>query len=224
MAKISTKTSMKIVSFTGAQNTGKSTLLSECHKRISIGRGEFIPEVTRKVKREYGVVINEGSGLDCQYLIAAEHLQNALRRCPFAIAADQENGNKTGITELRVLDRCAIDGYIYAQYLAKQYDDKPAEHSWFKLVNHSRNVLNMVQGKYDLIFYTEPEDIEIVDDGERSIDVEFRNGIIKLYEQYIKDALPSVYDKIVRLKGTVEERMETIIERLTGIGVKCFEK
>ena len=49
-----------------------------------------------------------------------------------------------------------------------------------------------------------------MDDGERSIDIEFRNKMIETFEQAIISYDDLLKDKIVRLKGTVEERMEAI--------------
>ena len=60
-----------------------------------------------------------------------------------------------------------------------------------------------------LFFYPNPHEIKIEDDGERSTDVEFRNAIIDKYESYYLNQY-QWKDKIVRLKGTVEERMDMV--------------
>jgi nicotinamide riboside kinase len=206
---------MKIVSFTGAHCTGKTTLLQACKHRYGGVQVEVVPEVTRKVKREYGEEINEGSTLACQYLIAAEHLQNAFRRCEFeTVESCPPLPGSPGITKLRILDRCAVDGFIYAQYLAKQQTDEVAEALWWKLQAHDRNLLTMVQDRYDILFYTDPSDVDLVDDGVRSTNDEFREGIIKGFEKFISDAGPNMYNRIVRLKGTVEERLEVIDQKI----------
>ena len=57
-----------------------------------------------------------------------------------------------------------------------------------------------------VFFYTNPSDVAIVDDGERSTDTEFRDEIIQLFEYFRDD----VKDKIVTVSGTVEERMKQI--------------
>ena len=67
--------------------------------------------------------------------------------------------------------------------------------------------------KIDIIFYTEPE-VPLVDDGERSVDVEFRDGIVKLFEEAIKHfKIP-----VVRLSGNMKERMTTIYKTLDNYG------
>ena len=73
------------------------------------------------------------------------------------------------------------------------------------------NIYNSLYNKYDVIFYTDPEDVELVDDGERSADKKFRDDIITNFENRIKRL-----NNVVVLKGTVEKRLETI--------KKTFEK
>jgi hypothetical protein len=65
----------------------------------------------------------------------------------------------------------------------------------------------------DVIFYTEPDSIPIEDDGVRSVDVKFRQEIIDRYEQLFKENY-FWQDKVVRLYGSVEERMETILNKI----------
>ena len=48
-----------LISFTGAQSTGKTTLLNACCNNKRFRKFHCIPEVTRKVAREQHVDINE---------------------------------------------------------------------------------------------------------------------------------------------------------------------
>jgi len=73
------------------------------------------------------------------------------------------------------------------------------------------NIYNSLYDKYDIIFYTDPADVELVDDGERSADKKFRNDIINSFEDRIKEL-----NNVVVLTGTVEERLDTV--------KKTFEK
>jgi len=68
---------------------------------------------------------------------------------------------------------------------------------------------------YDIIFYTNPYDIELVDDGERSINKEFRNNMITTFEHVLSRYDDLLKDKLVKLNGTVEERMEAIKIRIS---------
>jgi len=72
--------------------------------------------------------------------------------------------------------------------------------------------------RLDIVFYTSPKDIPLEDDGERSVDIEFREYIIKEFERIISIIKENREQKdiplIVSLEGTVEERMNTILNTL----------
>ena len=68
--------------------------------------------------------------------------------------------------------------------------------------------------KYDVVFYTNPHDVPLVDDGERSADINFRNDIIELFENYLPDL-----NNVVTLSGTVEERLKIVKETLEERGL-----
>ena len=92
-----------IVSFTGAQSTGKTTLLN--HLVDKNPYVTFVEEVTRRVKREFNLPINEDGGNVTQYMIMADHVANVYRKTE---------------SELTVLDRCAVDGVVYTRWLQLQ--------------------------------------------------------------------------------------------------------
>ena len=62
----------------------------------------------------------------------------------------------------------------------------------------------MLIPKIDVIFYTDPA-IPLIDDGERSIDVDFRNSIIDKFNFYIKSL-----NNVIKLSGSVEDRLDKI--------------
>jgi len=182
-----------LIAFSGAQSSGKSTLLEECKKLPQLTGYSFVEEVTRRIKRENNVPINNDSdNYDyTQILITADHIKN------------MKMNNA-------VLDRCSLDGYIYTRYffdagkVSKQIYDFSAQ--------------TYLQGglfSYDLIFYTDPN-IPLVDDGVRSTDKQFRDGIINLFETELKllSTINIHRPLIVRLKGNVKDRIETIKEVL----------
>ena len=179
-----------IVSFTGAQSTGKTTLLNilkEKNKDIN-----FIDEVTRRIKREYDLPINEDGGDVTQYMIMADHIANVYRK--------YEN-------DLVVLDRCALDGVVYTRWLQMEGKVSPSTFT------NACLIYSQIINKYDVIFYTDPADVKLEDDGERSTDVNFRNSIIKLFEDRLKNL-----DNVVVLSGTVEERLETVKKTVEAFG------
>ena len=193
-----------LIGFTGAQCTGKTTLLNLLKDRLcgnkwtqgsdGVYRDDwsFVPEVTRKVMRE-GLKINESGDDLTQLFILKEHLQNH---------TVNENENW-------ILDRCILDGYVFTRWLHEQ----GSVQRW--VLNYACGLLSMLGERLDYILYTEPDDIPIEDDGERSVNSQFRNDIVDIYEEIIGCSMSTPgrdtwRGKIVRLSGSVEQRMETI--------------
>lgn len=178
------------VSFTGAQSTGKTTLLNKCKEVYKDYK--FVDEVTRYVRRTYDVKINEIGGTETQLYILAEHIKNHLK--------PDEN---------LILDRCILDGYVYTKY--QVVNGKVSE----QVLHAFNGVFAVLIDKLDYIFYTDPSDVKLIDDGERSVDFKFREDIIAMFEDLITYKLsPKNKQKIIRLSGTVEERMKIIEEYL----------
>ena len=173
-----------LVSFTGAQSTGKTTLLNILEKHNS--DINFIPEVTRKIKRELSLDINESGGWQTQQFITTQHLKNAYKHNLYA-------GAHT------ILDRCALDGYVYTLWLYR-YQGLPSF-----CVEYARAAPEELKSQYDVIFYTCPDGIKLEDDGERSANSVFRDQIIDIFEREIRGC-----DNVVTLLGSVEERLQQI--------------
>ena len=174
------------VSFTGAQSTGKTTLLNKCKEVYKDYK--FVDEVTRYVRKTYDVKINEIGGTETQLYILAEHIKNHLK--------PDKN---------LILDRCILDGYVYTKY--QVVNGKVSE----QVLHAFNGVFAVLFDKLDYIFYTDPSDVKLVDDGERSVDYKFRDDIIELFESLITHKMsPKNREKVIRLSGTVEERMKTI--------------
>jgi nicotinamide riboside kinase len=179
-----------LVSFTGAQSTGKTTLLNACKEIYSSDYG-FVDEVTRLVRREHNVPINEEGTDITQLFIINKHIENA-----YAVYPEGKKG--------MILDRCIVDGLVYTGYLA--LEGKVSK--W--VFKYAKNVFDLLLPKVDKIFYTNPSDVELVADGERSVDLEFRRKIIDLFELVFEMYDDKLKNKLIVLKGTVEERMEQI--------------
>jgi predicted ATPase len=172
-----------IASFTGAQSTGKTTLLNHLVPRNH--HISFVPEVTRLIKRRYKLPINEEGGDLTQYMIMNEHIHNVLT-------------HKATNSHV-ILDRCALDGVVYTKWLA--HNGKVS----MDVYNYAEKIYNEIKSYYDVIFYTCPSDVVIEDDGERSTNIVFRNEVIELFNEYI-----SKHDNIYTLSGSVEKRLSTI--------------
>ena len=180
-----------IFSFTGAQSTGKTTLLNHLHKCNGDYPFEFVPEVTRLVMRDYKMPINESGGDLTQMLIMTEHVRNVYR--------NKADHLIRGVHQ--IFDRCALDGIVYSLWL--KHNGKISRRCY----EACDLIYEELKDKYDIIFYTSPDDVKLVDDGERSVDVKFRNDIINTFNIFLDRG----YDgKVVVVKGSVEERLKTI--------------
>ena len=180
-----------LVSFTGAQSSGKTTLLRwflENQLWLSVD------EVTRRIRRT-GLEINddESNYNNTQLAIFADHIQNI-----FAYSDKESN---------TILDRCIVDGFIYTRYFRTQGKVNEFIDKMFGYA------LGRYIVQYDCIFYTNPYDVPLINDGERSMSTSFRNEIIKLYEELIIDKYPNVYV----LEGSVESRYNRMIEIIEDV-------
>jgi predicted ATPase len=180
----------KLFTFTGAQSTGKTTLLNKV-KELYPNRFEYVTEVTRRIQR-LGVSINDDAkNYDLtKSLIIGDHLINYMK------VHEQREENVTDI----LLDRCIVDGYIYTKYFYEQ--DKVSR----TVMDFAEYWFKELTPKYDVIFYTNPSDVKLVDDGVRSTSSGFRERIIELYNTEFIDK----YDNICTLNGSVEERIEVM--------------
>jgi nicotinamide riboside kinase len=186
-----------LISFSGAQSTGKTTLLKHLEERNSSNPlFKFVPEVTRLIKREYDLPINEDGTDITQLLIINQHLCNA-----YKIDTNEYN---------YILDRCSLDGLVYTHWLCDQRKLSMSVYSF------AEYIFSSTINKYDVIFYTSPNDVKLEYDGERSVDTTFRDGIIDLFNRYIKYRNINV----VLLYGTVEERLKIIKDTLAEKGLE----
>ena len=172
------------IAFTGAQGTGKTTLLNRLkHDSMFNLEFEFIDEITRRMTRK-GLKINEGGDDMTQLLIMNSHIKNSL-------------------IDNVILDRCVLDGLVYTDWM---YDNKKVS-DWVR--DYAENVFNLLINRYDHIFYLVPE-FGLEDDGVRSTNLKFRDDIVDLFDHYIKlYKIP-----VTLLSGTVEQRINKIKETI----------
>ena len=108
------------------------------------------------------------------------------------------------------MDRCILDGIVYTKWLL----DNDKVSGW--VYSYCNNVFYKLISEMDVIFYTD-HNIPLESDGERSESPMFKDDIVNSFEQWIldlnNDILRSTYHikaNVVKLEGSVEERMETI--------------
>jgi len=130
----------------------------------------------------YGLPINEQGNDTTQRLIMQEHIVNVF------------------MNESFMTDRTALDGVVYSKYLHEngKINDET--------MTFATDVFVRLYPKYDVMFYIKPE-FEIQNDGIRSIDMDFRNRIVDIFDFYFETyKLP-----VIKLTGSVRERVEQVI-------------
>lgn len=179
-----------VISFTGAQSTGKSTLLEKCKQHFG-EKFSYVDEVTRLIKREYNVPINESGGDVTQILIMNQHLINSLKY-------------KSDV----IMDRCCIDGFLYTLWLQERgnVSDITALYSAF--------IFEMLVRKLNIVFFC-AADFPLVADGTRSQDVDFRERINEEAEEFcssLREFSPET--RVVFLTGSLEDRFAKVIKTI----------
>ena len=174
------------IGITGAQSVGKTTLLNALRSEKLFKNFVVCDEVTRRVK-SYGLPINEDGTDITQRLIMNEHIVNVFMYSNI------------------LTDRTVLDGYVYSLYLYKNNKITANTLKYVKQVYYS------VRDSYDYVFYIEPE-FEIVDDGVRSNNKQFRDEIAELFKSVIEKERLNLH----KVKGSVRDRVNTIIDVLEG--------
>jgi len=173
---------MPRISISGSHSTGKSTVIDALKKIPSLtNRFEFKGEVLRSIKK-LGHNINELGTDDTQALVMAKFLEYSTLKNV-------------------ILDRCALDGLVYASYM---YEKNLIKKSSLKI---AESIFENV--RYDIMFYIAPE-FSIVPDGVRSENYEFRDRIAELFEEYME----SYKLEPIRLTGSVDERVVQFLDTL----------
>jgi len=173
---------MPLIAISGSHSTGKSTVIEKLKENKTIAeRFQFKGEVLRDLKR-MGIAINELGTDETQRLVLSKFLEYST-------------------SQNTILDRCSLDGLVYTAYL-------------YEKGQVTKNTLHIAEAifenvHYDIHFYIAPE-FNIVPDGIRSENSEFRDRIAELFEEYIES-----YNLMPReLTGTVEERSAQFIDTI----------
>jgi len=167
------------IAISGAHSTGKSTFIDEIRNNVVLAKNYIFNGNTTRNAKKKGVAINEAGSDESQLLVFAHHLENY-------------------IPKNVILDRCALDGLVYTTYL---YERKQVSKETLQIAEAIFENL-----KYDIIFYIKPE-FDIVKDGVRSTELEFRDRIVELFDEYIE----SYRIPVIPLTGSVDERVDAVL-------------
>jgi nicotinamide riboside kinase len=165
------------IAFMGTQGTGKSTLL-ELFLKDNPNYTRSI-NMQRILKTKFNIGINTEASFNSQYALSAHY-------------ATEVNAHKDYIA-----DRSVIDTFVYA---------KASNNITSVELKYIEEIFEKAVEDYDIIFYLPIEFIP-PEDGLRVIDLEYRNLINSLMEEYKEKH----YHKIITLKGTIEERYTKMI-------------
>ena len=194
------------IAITGAQSTGKSTLLRYLKQDEDLKGFEFIDELTRKIAAK-GININEEGSNMSQIFTVTIHAENIVK-------------------DHFISDRCALDGLVYTKWLF----DQGKVDKW--ILDYAMGVAKEVIPRYDYIFYL-PAEIPIEDDGVRSANIKFRDEIVALFEIYAKELdvklieltgavkdRAKIFKRVLepKLYSTVDLKEVSNLSDLSGIG------
>lgn len=172
------------IGFTGAQSTGKTTLLNALKSEKCFKDFDFCEGVTRWVN-SLGVAINEDGDDTTQELILMRHIYNLYTH------------------DSMIADRTIIDVLVYTIWM---FDNGKIEERTY---NKVCNVFEKAIKEYDYIFFIEPE-FEVVDDGVRSSDTKFQEEINNIF----KIVLTSRNISYTKISGSVRQRVSQVLEAL----------
>jgi nicotinamide riboside kinase len=82
---------------------------------------------------------------------------------------------------------------------------------WYEKRQFTDLLMNL-RDEYDVIIYVSPEGVEIEDNGVRTTDAEYRKNIDITIQEMLIEYAPK---KLINVKGTTEERINTIISQLS---------
>ncbi len=176
------------IGITGAQSVGKTTLLNALRSEKSLQHYTFCDEVTRWV-RQFGLDINEKGNDKTQELIMIKHVYNL------------------HMHENMITDRTVLDCLVYTIYLRNK--SQLSATTMDSISNHYRTLIS----EYDHIFYIVPE-FDIVSDGVRSDSKQFQDEIADIFEQAIATMPKSAKSKLIKIGGSVRERVEQVLEKV----------
>jgi nicotinamide riboside kinase len=166
----------------GTMSVGKTTLVKALQELPEFKEYNFATERS-KYLRDLGIPLNTDSTVRGQFVFMAER------------ASELMYDNL--ITDRTIWDVCAFT--LSAKSI-----------NWFNkksLIEAASTLMPY----YDIVFYINPDGIEIEDNGVRETDAQYRNDINFAIVELLKQYKPT---KLVEISGTTEQRIQQIKEAL----------
>lgn len=183
---------------TGAQGTGKSTLLHHFDNDMKV-----ITEVVRNLAKSENINVNESGDMNGQDRIFNTY---------YDILSQKD---KTFIS-----DRGLTDVIAYTRY---NMSDKIVEEEKF-LENQLDRFIKFSEENDDIVYFYVPIEFAVENDGFRSTNEEFRNCIdMNIRELFAWAQIVGLNLTVYTIKGPVEERVETMREIMKQYGDLNYE-
>jgi energy-coupling factor transporter ATP-binding protein EcfA2 len=176
------------ISFTGAQGTGKSTLVDICKELYP----EFQNVEYYSGTHEYGIKQN-----------LIEHLTKDFLQVLFLTFHDVNLFKNKGAY---IGDRCPLDALVYTKY---DYGKGLLLQETFDYIEYKS--IQLINNNYDVLFWLRPE-FELKAEEKRSDDKQFQVEIDEIFSYYMCSGKIKV--DVVQLTGTISERTEQIKQHL----------
>lgn len=184
----------------GAQGTGKSTLLHHFDDKMNV-----VTEVVRNLAKTEGIAVNENGNMEGQTRIFDTYYKIL-----------SETGSPY------ISDRGLTDVIAYTCYNMRKLiaNGKITQEEGEGFIEDQINrFIDFSEKNDDVVYFYVPIEFDVVDDGFRSTDEEFRKEIDKnisdLFE-YMENLHMGL--NVFTLHGTVEERLETMEEIMKNYG------
>ena len=180
---------------TGAQGTGKSTLLHHFDDRMKV-----ITEVVRNLAKTEGINVNESGDMHGQTRIFDTYY-DILSNTKEQYISDR------GLTDV-ISYTCCNMSRMHAQEEGQRF-----------IEDQINRFIEFSEKNDDIVYFYIPIEFDVEDDGFRSTDEEFRKEVDKnirdLFE-YMEGIGSGL--NVFTVTGTVEERLETIEEIMKNYG------
>lgn len=186
---------IKNINFTGAQGTGKTSVLKALQKDLSFKDYTIVTEVVRNFVKEKGIQINEKGTIETQVLLFEAYKEKLLDENIYPF----------------ISDRCIIDVIAYSlQSYGRPVLTEKEIVDWALVLNHQETQLHNLKELFGFVFYF-PIEFDIVPDGTRSVDLDYQKAI----DTNIRNILFNCKIPYVKVTGTVEERVQIIKDTLS---------
>ncbi|MFA7142929.1 MAG: AAA family ATPase [Candidatus Dojkabacteria bacterium] len=177
----------------GTHCVGKTTIVNELKKMFP--KFGYVSEIVRNCPFE----VNEKTTFKSQEWILRHQIMSELEK---------------SLDDITICDRSVFDQLAYVNYA---YEGGTISQSEREVI---RSMVTAWGDTYDFVFYIPIEFDNVMDDGFRSTDKIYRENIDKRVRNILMLNVPEY--KMMTLTGTIEERMETIKNKLYDL-VECRE-